>query len=85
MAARLERLLSIETKDHYERIMQFAERCLQAECQLHFLLFCYRFDWFVPEDQLKERTLDITVKNNVSFFSKSKTSMGQVTLLKHCH
>ncbi|XP_074624645.1 extended synaptotagmin-2-like isoform X1 [Acropora palmata] len=38
------------------------------------------FDWFVPEDQLKERTLDITVKNNVSFFSKSKTSMGQVLL-----
>ncbi|XP_015764424.1 PREDICTED: extended synaptotagmin-2-A-like [Acropora digitifera] len=38
------------------------------------------FDWFVPEDKLKERTLDITVKNNVSFFSKSKTSMGQVLL-----
>ncbi|XP_020611586.1 extended synaptotagmin-2-like isoform X2 [Orbicella faveolata] len=38
------------------------------------------FDWFVPEDQLKERTLDITVKNDVSFFSKSKTSMGQVLL-----
>lgn len=32
----------------------------------------------VPEDQLKDRTLDITVKNDVSFFSKSKTSMGQV-------
>ena len=40
---------------------------------------CFRFDWFVPEDQLKERTLDITVKNDVSFFSKSKTSMGQVS------
>ena len=39
---------------------------------------CFRFDWFVPEDQLKERILDITVKNDVSFFSKSKTSMGQV-------
>ncbi|CAH3120834.1 unnamed protein product [Porites lobata] len=38
------------------------------------------FDWMVPEDQLKDRTLDITVKNDVSFFSKSKTSMGQVLL-----
>ncbi|XP_068751987.1 extended synaptotagmin-2-like [Montipora capricornis] len=43
-------------------------------------VFDETFDWFVPEDQLKERTLDITVKNNVSFFSKSKTSMGQVLL-----
>ena len=42
------------------------------------MFFCFSFDWFVPEDQLKERTLDITVKNDVSFFSKSKTSMGQV-------
>ena len=46
--------------------------------------FCFSFDWFVPEDQLKERTLDITVKNDVSFFSKSKTSMGQVMALKNC-
>ena len=37
-----------------------------------------RFDWQVPEDKLKDRKLDITVKNDVSFFSKSKTSMGQV-------
>ena len=35
----------------------------------------------VPEDQLKDRTLDITVKNDVSFFSKSKTSMGQVHVM----
>ena len=67
------------------KVVYVAERCLQAECQLYFLLFCFRFDWLVPEDQLKERTLDITVKNNVSFFSKSKTSMGQVTFLKHSH
>ena len=47
----------------------------------HFIWYvCFRFDWFVPEDQLKERTLDITVKNDVSFFSKSKTSMGQVLM-----
>ena len=45
---------------------------------LFFAILYFRFDWFVPEDQLKERTLDITVKNDVSFFSKSKTSMGQV-------
>lgn len=46
---------------------------------------CFRFDWFVPEDQLKERTLDITVKNDVSFFSKSKTSMGQVlAVMTYC-
>ncbi|XP_022798520.1 extended synaptotagmin-2-B-like isoform X2 [Stylophora pistillata] len=38
------------------------------------------FEWSVPEDKVKERTLDITVKNDVSFFSKSKTSMGQVLL-----
>ena len=37
-----------------------------------------RFEWSVPEDKVKEHTLDITVKNDVSFFSKSKTSMGQV-------
>lgn len=52
----------------------------------HFLWhLCFRFDWFVPEDQLKERTLDITVKNDVSFFSKSKTSMGQVLMLMVYH
>lgn len=52
----------------------------------HFIWhLCFRFDWFVPEDQLKERTLDITVKNDVSFFSKSKTSMGQVlTIMMYC-
>ena len=38
----------------------------------------FRFEWSVPEDKVKEHTLDITVKNDVSFFSKSKTSMGQV-------
>ncbi|XP_027052448.1 extended synaptotagmin-2-A-like isoform X2 [Pocillopora damicornis] len=38
------------------------------------------FEWSVPEDKVKEHTLDITVKNDVSFFSKSKTSMGQVLL-----
>lgn len=48
-------------------------------CDL-LMFLCFSFDWFVPEDQLKERTLDITVKNDVSFFSKSKTSMGQVML-----
>ena len=53
--------------------------------QLLIWHLCFRFDWFVPEDQLKERTLDITVKNDVSFFSKSKTSMGQVlTIMMYC-
>lgn len=52
--------------------------------QLFIWHLCFRFDWFVPEDQLKERTLDITVKNDVSFFSKSKTSMGQVLTIMYC-
>lgn len=38
------------------------------------------FDWQVSEEKLKGRTLDITIKNDVSFFSKSKTSMGQVLI-----
>lgn len=52
--------------------------------QLFIWHLCFRFDWFVPEDQLKERTLDVTVKNDVSFFSKSKTSMGQVLTMMYC-
>ncbi|EDO32931.1 predicted protein [Nematostella vectensis] len=42
--------------------------------------FDEKFEWMIPEAQLKDRTLDVTVKNDVSFFSKSKTSMGQVLI-----
>ena len=64
---------------HFHMRVSFLLVVSSSSNDQHFIWHvCFRFDWFVPEDQLKERTLDITVKNDVSFFSKSKTSMGQV-------
>lgn len=40
--------------------------------------FDERFEWMIPEDKLKDHSLEISVKNDVGFFSKSKTNMGDV-------
>ncbi|XP_031566724.1 extended synaptotagmin-2-A-like isoform X2 [Actinia tenebrosa] len=42
--------------------------------------FDERFEWMIPQDKLKDHSLQISVKNDVGFFSKSKTNMGEVIL-----
>ncbi|KAK3739454.1 hypothetical protein QZH41_017292 [Actinostola sp. cb2023] len=42
--------------------------------------FDERFEWMIPEDKLKDHSIEISVKNDVGFFSKSKTNMGDVCI-----
>ncbi|WP_395241801.1 hypothetical protein, partial [Salmonella sp. s51933] len=35
------------------------------------------FHWSLEKDEFPKRTLEVIVKNDVSFFSRSKTTMGR--------
>ena len=52
------------------------QRCIMSVS----LLFYLSFEWSVNEDEVPKRTLEVIVKNDVSFFSRSKTTMGRVSV-----
>ena len=44
------------------------------------LFYVSRFEWLLPLNEVKQRTLDIQVKNKNSMFSKARVHMGQVVI-----
>ena len=42
-------------------------------------VICCRFEWTVDRNEIPKRSLEVFVKNDVSFFSRSKTTMGKVS------
>ena len=41
---------------------------------------CFRFEWGLPLTEVKQRSVDIQVKNKNSMFSKARVNMGQVSI-----
>jgi hypothetical protein len=43
------------------------------------------FDWAVDRNEIPKRSLEVIVKNDVSFFSRAKTTMGKVSPIFMLH